>query len=298
MAEQLQQEDQAEKLGGYHIGVNLEKLKIEEIERQRVFRQDLAEWLAAQSLALDTSTVPLHRYVVAEIHVASSSKLTKDNAAILFAFEKFLKSAGFEHSVDDSPAVFGSVHFRRVRRTKTKKSLPQLEERLTLVEAALSNGFRRQGAIVNEPNPLDDLEALSPSERKARAEAEFEKLRAEIEQANAETAKTDAERKKLEAETKKIQLEAKKELFELAHTFAKAVIKVSAAFGIVIESLTMAGVPLPVPHTAKPSIVFKIDSERVGPNQKREVRGSVWIRDLEMKGPASAEEEHDPLDPE
>jgi SMC interacting uncharacterized protein involved in chromosome segregation len=298
MAEQLQQEGHAVKLGGHLIGVNLEKLKIEEIERQRVFRQDLAEWLAAQSLGADVSRVPLHRYVVSEIHVATAPDSDQANLAILLAFEKFLNFAGLEPSIDDSHPVFASVHFRRVRRTKTKKTSAQLEERLRLIETALSNGLRRQGSMINELNAQDDPDGVSDVLRMARADAEYEKLRAEIDQIKAETTKADAETKKTEAETKKTQLEAKKELFELAHTVAKALIKASAAFSIVIGGLVIAGVPVPVPHTAKPSIVFKIDSERVGPNQKREVTGSVWIRDLEKGMSPKNDQEHDPLDPE
>jgi SMC interacting uncharacterized protein involved in chromosome segregation len=298
MAEQLQQEGQAIELGRHLIGVNLEKLKIEEIERQRVFRQDLAEWLAAQSLAADVSRVPLHRYVVSEIHVATAPDSDQANLAILLAFEKFLNAAGLEPSIDDSHPVFASVHFRRVRRTKTRKTSAQLEERLRLIETALSNGLRRQGSMINELNAQDDPDGVSDVLRMARADAEYDKLRAEIDQVKAETAKADAEKKKLEAETKKIQLEAKKELFELANTLAKALLKASAAFTIVIGSLHLAGVPVPVPSAPKPSIVFKIDSERVGPNQKREVTGSVWIRDLEKGIVPQGDQKHDPLDPE
>lgn len=81
----------------------------------------------------------------------------------------------------------------------------------------------------------------------------------------------------------------------MAHTLAKALVKASASFAIVIGTLHMSAAP--PPHAAKPAIVFKIESHRVGPNQGKEVTGSVWLRAPE-KNVFGVDDEHDPLDPE
>jgi hypothetical protein len=282
--------------------------------RARVFKQDVAEWLVALSLGGDMSRVALHRYLPTEIYVATTDHQSEANYEIATAFSDLLIAAGFE-PLEDSIPKFGSMHWKRVHRTKSRKSAQQLDERLALVEAALTKAFIGQGAQVNGvPKDRDEMKKTE-AERAAelqkvykeieQAETEIAKAKVEIKQAGveiekgkaetdhikAETELAKAETRKLDAETKKINLEAKKTFLELAHTLVKAVVKASAAFAIIIGTLHISAPP---PQAAKPAIVFKIESHR-GPDQANEVTGSVWLRTAE-KAFGVDDKEHDPLD--
>jgi len=322
MAEQL--EPEADRVKRIVSGIVSKKdlaaaAKEEELERQkqaarraRIFKQDVTEWLVAQSLGADTSHVALHRYVPTEIYVATTRQQSKLNYEIARAFDDLLIAAGFE-PLDDSIPRFGSMYWKRVHRTKSRKSAQQLDERLALVEVALTNAFIGQGAQVNGlPTGRDEMEKTE-TERKAelekvskeieqaeaeikKAKAETEKAKAEVEQIKAETEKVKAEREKVKAETEKVKLESKKTLLELAHTLAKVLVKASASFAIIIGTLHMSAPP--VAHAAKPAIVFKIESHRLGPNQAKEVTGSVWLQAPEKRAFGVDDEEHDPLDSE
>jgi hypothetical protein len=291
----------------------------EEARRARIFKQDVTEWLVAQSLGADISQVALHRYIPTEIHVATATlfelKRALDNfelqhaldldEEIVRAFESLLIAAGFE-PLDDSAPKFGSIHWKGVHRTRSRKSVQQLDERLALVEVSLTKAFIGQGAQVNGlPNDRAEVEKTE-AERRAelqkirkeieQAETEIQKSKAEAGTARAETERIKAETEKVKAETKKINLESKKTLLELAHTLAKALVKASAGFAIIIGTLHISAPP--PPHAAKPATVFKIETRRLDPNQATEGTGSVWLRAPEKKAFGVEDEEHDPLDSE
>lgn len=265
------------------------------IRREMVFRRDTVEWLVANSLGVDLSQAALHRYIPTEIYVATTAKQSKENYEIAKAFSKLLEAAGFE-SVDDSIPTFGSMHWRRVHRTKSRKSAGQLDDRLSLVQLALTNAFRELGANVDvQPEDRAAMERVE-----AEHKADLKKIAAETDLAKAETEKAKAETEQARAETKKVKLEAIKTLSELAHTFAKVIVKASAGFAIVIGTLHMSATPLlppTLPGYSKPAIIFKIESHKIGPNDAKEVSGSVWLRTPE-KHEAEEGEEHDPLDSE
>ena len=313
MAEQL--EPEADRVKRIVSGIVSRDLAVaaeeEELERQkqtarraRIFKQDVTEWLVAQSLGADISHVALHRYVRTEIYVATTRQ-SKLNYEIATAFDYLLKAAGFE-PLDDSAPKFGSIYWERVHRTKSRKSAQQLDERLALIEVALTNAFIGQGAQINGlPAERDEMEKTE-TERKAelekiskeieQAEAEIQKAKAETEKAKAEADKIKAETEKVKAETAKVKLESKKTLLELAHTLAKVLVKAAAGFAIIIGTLHISAPP--TAHAAKPAIVFKIESHRIGPDQAKEVTGSVWLRAPEKDAFGVDDEEHDPLDPE
>ena len=137
--------------------------------RARIFKQDVTEWLVAQSLGADMSKVALHRYVPTEIYVATTGQQSKWNYEIATAFDNLLIAAGFE-PLDDSDPKFGSMYWERVHRTKSRKSAQQLNERLALVEMVLTNAFIGQGAQVNGlPEERDEMEKTE-TERKAELE--------------------------------------------------------------------------------------------------------------------------------
>jgi hypothetical protein len=275
--------------------------KAEELERrkaafrrERVFRRDTVEWLVANSLGVDLSQAALHRYIPTEIYVATTAKQTKENYEIAKAFSKLLEAAGFE-SVDDSIPTFGSMHWRRVHRTKSRKSSGQLDDRLNLVQLALTNAFRELGANVDvQPEDRSAMERVE-----AEHKADLKKIAAETDLAKSETEKAKAETEQARAETKKVKLEAIKTLSELAHTFAKVIVKACAGFAIVIGTLHMSAPTPPLPPTSPghstPAIIFKIESHKIGPKDAKEISGSLWLRTPE-KHEAEKGEEHDPLD--
>jgi hypothetical protein len=279
------------KMGVFHSFEDVRRAKLE---------QDITEWLMAISLNLDLAEAPLHRYIRTYLYLATKPDKTVLDDHIVSVFNRLLSAAGFE-SVENIEPSYGSIHWDRVHRTKSRKSVAELDDRLKLVETALVSALRGQGAQVNgvpqNANETATLEAQRIAELNRaqleieQAKIEIEKAKAEIEKTKAETEKTKAESEKVRAETKKANLEAKKILFELANSLAKALVKASAGFAIVIGTLTVTAPP--PPQTAKPALVFKVESTRTGANQK-EVVGSIYFRGFYKR----QTEEHDPLDPE
>ncbi len=280
----------------------LEKERKRAARRARIFKQDVSEWLVANSLGMDLSQAALHRYIPTEIYVATTSKQHNANYEIASAFSNLLAAAGFE-PLDDSIPKFGSMHWRRVHRTKSRKSARQLDDRLAFLQLVLTNAFIGQGAQVNgQPEDRAEMERVE-TERKAelkkieteieQAKAEIEKAKAETEQAKSDTEKAKAETELAKAETTKAKIEAVKAVSELARTFAKAIVKAAAGFAIVIGTLHMSA---PTPPD-KPAIVFKVESHNVGPNDAKVFSGSVWLRTPEKHDPEEGEG-HDPLDSE
>jgi hypothetical protein len=265
----------------------LEGQKKRAARQERTLKQDVSEWLVANSLGMDLSQASLHRYIPTEIYVATTSKQHNANYEIASAFSNLLVAGGFE-PLDDSIPKFGSMHWRRVHRTKFRKSAKQLDDRLTFLQVVLTNAFRGQGAQVNgQPEDQAEMETVEITRK-----AELKKIEAEIEQAKAEIEKAKAETERLKAETKKVTLEARKALLELAHTFAKVIVKASAGFAIVIGTLHLSA---PTPPD-KPAIVFKIESRKIGPDAK-ELAGRIWLR-LPEGHDTEEREGHDPLDSE
>jgi hypothetical protein len=261
------------------------------IRREMAFRRDTTEWLIANSLGVDLSQAALHRYIPTEIFVATTAKQIKENQAIAKAFSKLLEAAGFE-SVDDSIPTFGSMRWRRVHRTKSRKSARQLGDRLSLVQFALTNAFRELGAKVDAP--LDDRAAMAEAQHKA----EMTKIAAEIDLAKAETQKANAETELARAETKKTKIEAMKGLTELARTLGKVIAAAAASSIIVIGTVHISALTVPLPNTRlndpRPAIMFRVESHKISPNDAKEISGSVWLRTPEKHD--AEEEEHDPLD--
>lgn len=262
--------------------------------REMVFRRDTTEWLVANSLGVDLSQAALHRYIPTEIYVATTAKQTKENYEIIKAFRKLLEAAGFE-SADDSIPTFGSMRWRHVVRTKSRKSARQLDDRLSLVQFALTNAFREVGANVDE-RP-EDRAAMERVE--AQHKAELKKIEAEIEQAKAETEKAKAETELAKAETKKTKIEAMKVLSELAHTLVKWIVGAAAASFIAIGTVYFSALAVPLPpnphaNDPRPAIMLKVESQKISPNATTEISGSVSLRTSQHE--AEEGEEHDPLD--
>jgi hypothetical protein len=298
MPEQLEPESyKPQKSGGGRFGrVPLRDLREQAASRRaRIFRQDVTEWLAANSLGLDLSHVALHRYIPTELHIATIPDGTKTEILIATTFDKLLEAAGFEPFEHADPEL-GSFHQKRVERTKSRKTLKQLDDRVALLEAAMTTTLRAEGA---EVNGLKQNQAESEAQRKAelkKLETEIEQANVEIERARAEKDKFEAETKKLKAETKKTNLENKKTLLELAHTFAKYLVKATAGITIAIGMLQITAPPQQHPQAAKPAIVFKIESHKIGSAEGKEVIGSLWLPGFERR--ESKKVEHDPLDSE
>lgn len=244
----------------------------EHAHRAATFKQDMTEFLVAQSLGADVSLVALRRYIPTAIYVATTAEQSKSSREIALAFGALLKAAGFEQ-VDDSIPSFGSVDWQSTHRSKSRKTARQLNERLTLVEHSMTRAFIGLGAQVNG-RTVDRAEA---ERTEAGRQAELSKLEAEREQVKAETEKAKAEVEKIKAETKKLKLEAKLTLLECVDKFAKAIMKASAAFVVVIGTFHMF-----TPVDPKPAVAFRVESRQLGPNDKQ-VTGGVWLQQPEKK---------------
>src|SRR5580704_5914823 len=172
-----------------------ELFKSEELERQKkaahremVFRRDTTEWLIAISLGIDLSQAVLHRYIATEIYVETTGKQGEENYKTAKAFSDLLEAAGFE-SLDESSPEWGSLRWRRAHRTKSRKSARQLDDRLTLVQLALTQAFKKVGAQVEDQT--EDRAAMERVE--ATHYAELKKTEAETRKADAEAMKAKAE---------------------------------------------------------------------------------------------------------
>jgi hypothetical protein len=261
----------------------------EEARRAATFKQDMTEFLVAQSLGADISQVALRRYIPTAIYVATTTEQSKSSREIALAFSALLAASGFEQ-VDDSMPFFGSIGWRSIHRSKSRKTARQLNERLIFVEDTMERAFIRLGAQVNGRK----VDRAEMERTKAESEAELKKLEAECEQAKAEAEKAKAEREKILVETKKLKLEAKLTFLDCVDKFARAIVKASAAFVIVIGTLHLSA-PAP-PVDPKPAVAFRIESRQLGPNDK-EVTGGMWLQQPEKKT-SGIDEARDLLDSE
>lgn len=258
--------------------------------RAMLLRQDTTDWLVVNSLGIDPALYALHRYLPSEIYVDTSEDQGEESYEIARAFGDLLEAAGFE-PFDDSIPEFGSMRWRRVHRTKYRKTASQLNDRLTLLQLALTTSFKKAGMQVDdEPADRAEMERVEALHR-----AELRKIEAETEQAKAEA-------KKAGAEATQARAEALKALSETADTFVKAIRKAAVTFAIVFGTLHMWGHPTTGTTDPKPTVEFKINSHKFNSGDTREISGSVWVHLPQRQTSESAQSEenegHDPLDAE
>ena len=263
--------------------------------REDTFRNDLTEWMVAQSLGIDPAQLSLPRYIPAQLYVGTREGQDVENNKVLSAFMRLLDAAGFE-AAGNVALEFGSIRSSGTYRTKRRKTAKELDDRLTLLQLALIKACERQGVGVE--TGAQDREALAQAEKTHKAE--LEKIEAEIAQAKAETEKTKAETEKTKAETEKTRAEtvkAKREglkaLAEASDKFVKVIRTVGVSITVAIGTLLIwGGHAQPAPQPEKPAIEFKINSHKLTPSETKEWTGSIWVH-MPEKAPQEAKEEPD-----
>jgi hypothetical protein len=245
-----------------------------EHELQTIFRQDMTEWMVAQSVDADTSKVRRHRYVLSQFVLdtpTSNPTAIQDAYQIALVFHQFLEAAGLEEFDEYNPKL-ASLHWKKIHRTKSRKTVAELDKRLTFIETTLSKAFQMKNAQLEKK-----------TQRSASCEESEIPEWVVMSVLSVQQAISEAE---------KAKWEAKKAFLEFADKLASLLIKASAGFTLAIGTLYVTGVPLPWQN----QVTIKVESHTVGPKEATDVSKEILGRGL---GPLSAgKHQLDPLDEE
>jgi len=141
------------RLEGFMLGGESEnealRMDVDALDQvQRQLQTDLHSYLVIQSMGLDCSDVPLHRFVPMRVYLSDVDKVDAD--LISAAVDKFVNTFGFCVS-DDFPAETGSWSKKWFVKTKDAVTQPEVTERLEKIERSLEiQGLHKPQAEVDK----------------------------------------------------------------------------------------------------------------------------------------------------
>jgi hypothetical protein len=103
------------------------------VSRHETLKQETHSYFAMQSLGLDLSAVPLHRFIPCRVYLSKGNPETVQ--AVSSALKTTLEALAFEIS-DEFPAQRGSFFQKWFGKTKEAVMLPEVQKRLEKLEKA------------------------------------------------------------------------------------------------------------------------------------------------------------------